>query len=181
MSMLKSESQRSFIWPKCTRQYLCPTPVQVSEHFSTALGLPISTADNPSVGGAVGFFISNPQYPGTIYLVTARDVVFHPDMDNNMLYKHRNPSQPCKKVLLFSDPVIEKHIEAIKSQEELEVAEQMGEEEGEAEQLEVLPQLVKAKTANGDLKIFLSDVSRDWKEQRNHVLLVVKSTGHYNV
>jgi hypothetical protein len=48
------------------------------EPFSTALGLPICAEVTPSIERTGGFFISDPDNPGKIYLVTARHVVFHP-------------------------------------------------------------------------------------------------------
>ncbi|KAF8638736.1 hypothetical protein AX16_010459 [Volvariella volvacea WC 439] len=156
--------------------------VRVLEPFSTALGPPISTEDTSSIGGTGGFFIFDPRYPGMIYLVTARHVVIRSDKDNNELYQHSNSSQPRKEVLLFSDPAIEKHIKAIESEiggkeiiikqleRRLEVAEQMGKEDAEAERDEIQPQLNKARKAIGDLKTFLTNVSRDWRERKNRVL-----------
>jgi hypothetical protein len=155
---------------------------QVLEPFSTALGLPISTEDDPSIGGTGGFFIFDPRYPDAIFLVTARHVVIRLDKNNNELYQHSNASQPRKKVLLFSDPAVEKHITAIESElsgkewiikhfeRRLEATEQMGEEDGQAERDNVEPQLKKARKAIGVLRTFLSDVSRDWKEKKDRVL-----------
>ena len=156
--------------------------VRVLEPFSTALGLPISADDTPSIGGTGGFFISDPRYPGNIYLVTARHVVISPDKDDNRLYQHNNPDQPRRKVSLFSDPAIERNITAIKSEISgkeiiikqlewrLKIAEKMEEEEAEAERDEVQPQLKKERRAIGDLEAFLADISRDWKERKNRVL-----------
>jgi hypothetical protein len=54
--------------------------------------------------------------PGKIYLVTARHVVFPPDEEPNVLYRHRKPAQRRRNVLLFGDAAVEKHITATKSE-----------------------------------------------------------------
>jgi hypothetical protein len=154
----------------------------VLEPFSTALGLPISAEETPSIGGTGGFFISDPRYPGRIYLVTVRHLVIRPDKNNNELYEYNNPSQPRRRVLLLSDPAIEMHIEAIQSEiedqegdiEQLElrlgIAALRGGERGEAERNEVEPQLRKAKNAIGELKTFKDDVSNNWTKREDRVL-----------
>ena len=160
--------------------------VWVREAFSTALGLPISTEDTPTLGGTGGFFITDPHYagdPGAIFLVTAQHVVIHADKDNNHLYKKSSPSQPSKKVILFSDPAFKNHTEAIKLAIEsketivvkqlnshMEIALPMEGEEGEAERDEVRHQLEKAKKSIEDLKVFLAEVSRAWKDQKDCIL-----------
>ncbi|KAF5383272.1 hypothetical protein D9615_004809 [Tricholomella constricta] len=84
------------------------------EPLSTALGLPICAEATPSIEGTGGFFISDPENPGKIYLVTARHVLFPLDEDSKELYQHRNNSgQPRKNVLLFGDAGIEKYIKDI--------------------------------------------------------------------
>ncbi|KAL6303949.1 hypothetical protein BKA93DRAFT_785418 [Sparassis latifolia] len=152
------------------------------EPFSTALGLPICAEVTPSIEGTGGFFISDPRKPGKIYLVTARHVVFHTDKGSNELYQHRDSSQRRRNVLLFGDAAIEKHITAIESEigskhiiikqleRRLEIAEQLDEEDAEAERNQVLPQLEEAWKAIGALEKFLADDSRDWKKWENRVL-----------
>ena len=159
------------------------TTVQMREAFSTALGLPISTEDDPTLGGTGGFFMSDRRYPGTIYLVTARHVVIHADKDNNLLYKKSSPSQPSKRVILFSDPAFENHIEAIKLairsketvaikqlESRMKIAQRMEGEDGEAERDEVRHQLEKVKKSIEDLRAFLAEVSRVWKDRKDRVL-----------
>ncbi|KAI0304089.1 hypothetical protein BC826DRAFT_903028 [Russula brevipes] len=155
--------------------------VHVLEPFSTALGIPISTEDDPSIGGTGGFFVFDPCYPGKIFLVTARHVVIRPDKDNNELYQHSNTSQP-RKVLLFSDPAAEEHIKAIESEidgekilieqleRRLEVAGLLEEKYAAAEQEQVEALLKKARSAIIVLEKFLKDVPRDWKDRKDRVL-----------
>ncbi|KAI6012170.1 hypothetical protein BKA83DRAFT_4131073 [Pisolithus microcarpus] len=150
---LETKGVQCMVWTLFTWVPTSNTTVHVSEPFPTTLCLPISTKDTPSIGGTEWFFVSNPQYPSKIYLVTARHIVFCPDMDNNQLYKNSNA-------------IIVRQLKRW-----LEVSEQvMRVEDAEAEQVEVWPQLKKAKTVIGDLIIFLLDVSRDWKEKKNCVL-----------
>ncbi|KAF8337997.1 uncharacterized protein EI90DRAFT_3041264, partial [Cantharellus anzutake] len=155
---------------------------QAREPCSTALGLPICAEATPFIEGTGGFFISDPRNPGKIYLVTARHVLFHPDEGPNELHWHRNSSQRRRNVLLFSDAAIEDHILAIGSEiggkniviehfkRRLEDAEQMDEEEAEAERNQVLPQLEELRNAIGALEKFLADVSGEWKNRKNRVL-----------
>ncbi|KAL4071585.1 hypothetical protein V8B97DRAFT_2042554 [Scleroderma yunnanense] len=164
--------------PVCTFN---PT-VRACEPFSTALGLPICAKLTPSIKGMGGFFISDPRYPGKLYLITARHILFPPEKNDNELYQYHNPSQPRKNVLLFGEAAIEKHTKAIESQIgsqyiiitqlecRLAAVDQMNEEDPEAERDEVGSQIEKARKAIKALEMLLVDVSRDWKEQENCVL-----------
>ena len=87
---------------------------QAREPFSSALGLPICAEATPSIEGTGGFFIS--LNPGEIYLVTARHVVFHPDEEPNVLYRHRNSAQRRRNVLLLGDAAVQKHVKATESE-----------------------------------------------------------------
>ncbi|KAL4077479.1 hypothetical protein J3A83DRAFT_4185865 [Scleroderma citrinum] len=154
--------------PVCTFN---PT-VRAHKPFSTALGLPICAELTPSIEGMGGFFISDPRYPGKLYLVTARHVLFPPEKNDNELYQYRNPSQPRKNILLFGEAAIEKHTKAIESQigsqyiiiEQLEhrlaAVDQMNEEDPEAERDEVESQLEKARKAIKALEMLLADENR---------------------
>ncbi|KAL4071575.1 hypothetical protein V8B97DRAFT_1870846 [Scleroderma yunnanense] len=152
------------------------------EPFSTALGLPICAELTPSIEGTGGFFISDPRYPGKLYLVTAQHVLFPPGKDSNELYQYRNCSQPRKNVLLFGEAVIEKHTKAIESEiggqhlivGQLEcwlaAADQTNEEDPEAKRKEIESQSEKARKTIKALETLFVDVSRDWKKQKNRVL-----------
>ena len=158
---------------------------QVLEPFSTSLGFPISTESTPSIGGTGGFYVFDPRRPGAIYLVTARHVVIRPEENDNTLYNDRDRS---RRVLLFSDPAIEEHLETIKSsvsymeltvndlEKRLEFSKgekairRWGEEMAKMDQDAAQSQLNEARKAVGDLKTFLTDVSRDWGERNNRLL-----------
>ncbi|KAF8554118.1 hypothetical protein OG21DRAFT_1484908 [Imleria badia] len=119
---------------------------------------PVPTS-NGTARGTSGFFISDPRHPGKIYLVTARHVVFHPDKEPNELYQHRYSGQRRTNVLLFGDAAIEKHITDIESEidgkhiiieqlkKRLKGAEQVDEEDAEAERNQVQLQLKEAREA----------------------------------
>lgn len=87
---------------------------QAREPFSSALGLPICAEATPFIEGTGGFFIS--LNPGEIYLVTARHVIFDPDEEPNVLYRHRNSTQPRRNVLLLGDAAVQKHVKATESE-----------------------------------------------------------------
>ena len=157
---------------------------QVLEPFSTSVGFPISAESTPSIGGTGGFYIFDPRRPGAIYLVTARHVVIRPEEDNTLCNDRDRP----RRVLLFSDPAIEKHLETIKSkvscmeltvgdlEKRLEFSEgekavrRWGEEMAKMDQDAAQSQLNEARKAVGDLKTFLTDVSRDWGERSDRLL-----------
>jgi hypothetical protein len=143
--------------------YTKPVPtffatVRVIEPFSTAVGLPIATETRPTVGGTGGLFISDPHYPGELFLLTARHVVMRAKNGDNELVEYTNHSQPHRNVLLFSDYATEKHLAVIKSEiggkeiiikqleERLKAARQMEPAYAKAETDEVEPLLKKRTT-----------------------------------
>ncbi|KAK7448145.1 hypothetical protein VKT23_013904 [Stygiomarasmius scandens] len=156
---------------------------KVREPFSTTLGLPIC-AEGATFEGTGGFYISDPRFPGKLYLVTARHVVLHPDEDKESFVCY-NPSQPRKNVLLFGE--VEKHIKAIKSEidgiqviitqleNRLEDAEDMG-EEAEAEREEVKPLIEKKKKAIESLETFYNDVSKNWQDPKNQDWALIEAS-----
>lgn len=155
---------------------------KVREPFSTVVGLPISAAATPTIEGTGGFYISDSNYPGKIFLVTNRHVVFRVNEEPNELYKYTTPSQSRKNVLLFSGSAVQKYTTAIESEiggKELilaqlkiwlEKANAMDEEDAIAEREDIEPDMAKREKAIRALKKFLADVSRDWKEQRDRVI-----------
>ena len=154
--------------------------VHVVEPFSTAVGLPISTEARPTVGGTGGIFIFDPHYPGKLFLVTARHVVTC-DSDDELV-EYTNTTQPRRKVLLFSESAIEKHLKAIESEirgkgfivdyleRRLLAAAKLKPEDAELERKSVESELGKEKKAIPVLKKFLPDATRDWKERKNRVI-----------
>ena len=153
----------------------------VREPFSTSLGLPICAQNTPTIEGTGGFFVSDMNNPGKLYLVTARHVVFHPDREPNILYRHHN-SQPRKNVLLFGENAIKVHTAAIEAEIEnkhdvIKVLERrsnlnvpMDEEDAAAERTHVLHLLGEARRAIVSLRKFQADISRDWEKPENRLL-----------
>ncbi|KAG2078877.1 hypothetical protein BDR04DRAFT_1137768 [Suillus decipiens] len=151
--------------PKMYKPFFHDEPTtSAREPFSTALGLPICAEVTPSIQGTGGFFISDPAHPGKIYLITTRH--------------YHNFSQPHRNVLLLGNTGIKKHIKVIEKEirgkhviidhlkDRLEHAKEM-----DAEVMQKDAKLLEeAEEAVGALKTFLTDVSRDWKEPKNHVL-----------
>lgn len=171
----------------CSAKLYKPVPtscgtIRVIEPFSTALGLPISTEDRPTIGGTGGFFIFDPRYPGKFFLVTARHVVVCINRDDNELVEYTDTSQPRRKVLLFSDPAVEKHLTVIESEirgremnimlleKRLEAAKQLEAKYAEVEREGVDWQLKGAKRAIEVLQKFLPDATRDWKDRKNRII-----------
>ncbi|KAF8334478.1 hypothetical protein F5887DRAFT_1273561, partial [Amanita rubescens] len=135
--------------------------VRAIEPFSTAVGLPISTEARPTVGGTGGFFISDPRYPGELFLVTARHVVI---CDDNKLIKYTDDSQPRQNHLSAIKSEINGHeilIEQLKRW--LKAADHLEPEYAEAETDE-------ANNAIKDLRAFLPGATRDWKDRKDRVI-----------
>jgi hypothetical protein len=137
----------------------------------------------PTLRGSGSFFISDPHSPGTIYFVIVQHIILHANKDNNKLYQKSSHSQLSKRVILFSDPTFKNYIEVIKAEirsketviiKELnsrwEIAKLMEEEEGEAERNEVQHQLENVKKSIEDLRAFLAEVSRVWKDWKDHIV-----------
>jgi hypothetical protein len=151
--------------------------VDVREPFSTSLGLPICNEKTPSIGGTGGFFISDPNKPNEIFLVTARHVVFHSSESNAQFYG--NSKWPRKNVLLFSDDAFVKHTSAIATaitgKHDLiarlhyrkENCRLLDQEDLAAELRQVEYQLAEADDAILSLKKFNADISRQWKKRED--------------
>lgn len=161
---------------------LNPTALAL-EPFSTALGLPICAEATPSIQGTGGFFISDPRYPGKIYLVTARHVVLPLDKNDNnfneLYLEQLDPSQPRQNVLLFGHAAIKKHTAFIKSEVDGQLIfvdhfEKMlvgSQEMSAVDQGEVQHQLDRAKMAIIRLEELFTNVSGDsWQNKKNRVL-----------
>jgi hypothetical protein len=154
---------------------------QAREPFSSALSLPICAEATPFIEGTGGFFIS--LNPGEIYLVTARHVIFDPDEEPNVLYRHRNSTQPRRNVLLLGEAAVQKHVKATESEiggkhiiielleGRLEDVNQMDDEEdAEGLQNDIMLDLERAKKAVKILEKFLADVSKDWMKREDRIL-----------
>ncbi|KAF9778336.1 hypothetical protein BJ322DRAFT_1092735 [Thelephora terrestris] len=156
----------------------------VREPFSTTLGIPICNAKTPNFEGTGGFFFVDTAKPGILYLLTARHVLFHPDKEENALYKFREGSgQASRKVLLMGKATFDARCKAIKSaidakeiiiqqlKRRLTVADEMeDEEDANAERKAVKPGMEEAEEAIAAFKKLLADVARDWADEEKRVL-----------
>lgn len=153
---------------------------EVQEPFSTSLGLPISPEKNPSIAGTGGFFLSDQNKPGKIFLVTARHVLFGEEESN--VHFHWNVNHPKRNVLLFSDDDFKKHTTAIPAaisgkhvliaqlERRLECSRQLDEKDLAAELRRIEYQSVKAEQVIEDLKNFNAEISRGWKKREDRKL-----------
>ncbi|KXN82875.1 hypothetical protein AN958_02086 [Leucoagaricus sp. SymC.cos] len=147
---------------------------QAIEPFTTTLSLPICGADTTNMEGTGGFFFTDPQCPGKLYLVTARHVLFHPDLTTNEAHVARFSSQAAKKVFLFGDAALKKRIEAIQSEisgkeillrqlaARMQEVEGQDDEDADEERADVLRSEEEAKKAIVALNKLLHNVTRDW-------------------
>lgn len=86
----------------------------VSEPFSTTLGIPICKAKTTSLEGTGGVFFIDTAKPGILFPLTARHVLFHPDREENTLYKYRDRSGgPQKKVMFMGEAAFRNRCETI--------------------------------------------------------------------
>lgn len=148
---------------------------QAIEPFATPLGLPICAADTLHVEGTGGLFFVDPKHPGKLFLLTARHILFHPDLTPNNDYAPRFTSEATKKVLLLGDTALKARIKDIKSEiggkhiilEHLEARKLeaggwgLDEDEAEAERVDVKRREEDARKAIPALKELLSTITRD--------------------
>ncbi|OJA10214.1 hypothetical protein AZE42_05511 [Rhizopogon vesiculosus] len=160
-----------------------PTAI-VRKPFSTTLGVPICNAKTPNFEGTGGFFFIDTAKPGILYLLTARHVLFHPDKEENILYKFREGSgQASMKVMLMGEAAFKARCEGIESainakeiiieqlHRRLAVAEEMeDEDDANAERKAVKSKMEEAEEAITAFKKLLADVTRDWTDEENCVI-----------
>lgn len=97
-----------------TPGYSSDPTVDVRNPLTTTLGVPICAQATPWAQGSGGFFITEDGNTKKLLLITARHVIFPPDQNENKHFKHRNDSQHCHNVILFSDTAFTKYLESIK-------------------------------------------------------------------
>ncbi|KAH9947232.1 hypothetical protein B0H21DRAFT_821995 [Amylocystis lapponica] len=156
----------------------------IREPFSTSLGLPICNAKTTNLEGTGGIFFTDPAKPGILYLLTARHVLFHPDKEENKLYKFCDSTgAPRRNIMLLGEAAFNdclKNIEAaicakkviiVQLSRSLELADKMeDEDDATAERMAVNSQVVEAIKAIDAFEKLLADVIRDWGEEENRVI-----------
>ncbi|GBE80098.1 hypothetical protein SCP_0213010 [Sparassis crispa] len=160
-----------------------PTAV-IREPFSTTLGIPICNAKTPNFKGTGGFFFIDTAKPGILYLLTVRHVLFNPDKEENILYRfHEGSGQPSRKVMLMGEAAFKAHCEAIESaigakeiiikqlHRHLAIVERIeDEDDANAERKAVKPKMEEAEEAITAFKKLLADITRDWTDEKKHVI-----------
>ncbi|KAI0645939.1 hypothetical protein C8Q79DRAFT_910490 [Trametes meyenii] len=155
----------------------------VREPFSTTLGISICNAATPNFEGTGGFFFIDTAKPGKLFLLTARHVLFHPDKEPNTLYRfHEGDGGAKRKVLLMGEAAFKARcgdIQAAIGAKEiilgqlarrLERANDLDEEEANAERDEVEVLTKAASKAIEAFKKLLTDIGRDWTDEENRVI-----------
>ncbi|KAG2368157.1 hypothetical protein BDR07DRAFT_1478484 [Suillus spraguei] len=150
--------------PKMYKPFLNDNPITtVQEPFSTTLGLPIYAKVTPSIQGTGGCFISDPatlaKFTSSLPDMSSFALTTIP-INSTSIITLANP-QECLAVQAY----YHRHFK-----DRLEVAELLNEQDAEVVQKNTKPKLEEAEKAVEPLKTFLTDVSRDWKEPKNHVL-----------
>ncbi|KAF7776688.1 hypothetical protein Agabi119p4_5081 [Agaricus bisporus var. burnettii] len=148
--------------------------VQANEPFATSLGLPICGANTTTIEGTGGFFFTDSNHPGKLFLITARHVLFHPDYTSKVRYEKRSNSQAAKNVFLLGDDALKMRINNIHTEigrkniileqlvERLQNFEGQYDEETEEERTIILRLQGEAKQAIAALEQLLHNVTRDW-------------------
>jgi hypothetical protein len=117
-----------------------------------------------------------------IFLVTARHVVFPPNIVNNNMYEHENPSQPRRNVLLLGDGAFKKLLASIRweignaannaecQEKRLKAVEGMEGEEEERERKDAQAALDKAKNVMKTHPPYCQEVLGHWSTAEDRVL-----------
>ncbi|KAI9460941.1 hypothetical protein BJY52DRAFT_1117551 [Lactarius psammicola] len=156
----------------------------VREPFSTSLGLPICDAKTTNIEGTGGIFFIDPAKPGILHLLTARHVLFHPDKEENKLYKFCDGTgAPRRNVMLLGEAAFKSRLKDIETaigakkiiieqlNRRLALADKMeDEDDATAEQKAVKPKIDEANEAIEAFEKLLTDVIRDWEEEEDRVI-----------
>ena len=155
---------------------------EVRRPLTATLGLSISTQSTSWAEGTGGFYMAEGGDSKRVFLVTARHVVFPPNIVDNNRYEHENTSQPCRNVLL-GDGAFKKLLASIQSEIEratfmveyqercLEVIEGVEEcEEVEWERKDAQAALDKAKKSIKEHQVYFQEVSKYWGPAESRVL-----------
>jgi len=99
-----------YISPKLKKPVSSVHPTaQIIQPLTPTLGLSICNSRTPELEGTGGFFVSD---RSSLYLVTARHVVFNTNQANNHLYKWKMPNEPID-IALFGTCGFKKYLTQI--------------------------------------------------------------------
>ena len=90
--------------------------VEVRMPLTATLGLGICAQSTSWAEGTGGFYMAEGGDSKRILLVTARHVVFPPNIVGNNRYEHENPNQPRRNILLLGDGAFNKLLGSIQSE-----------------------------------------------------------------
>ncbi|KAG0123145.1 hypothetical protein HOY82DRAFT_511576 [Tuber indicum] len=172
-----------YIGPKLYRPLRSFHPTaQLVQPLTSTLGPSICNRDTPWVEGTGGFYVTD--QASQLYLITARHVVFKPDITNNHTYRRKSFSQRRINVALFGSSgfsnyqerigsAIERENMLIDSQESLVKAstkdlDGMPLEDAEREEAEKL--VKKARDAIFAFRQLSKDIERGWGNIENRIL-----------
>ncbi|KAI1793435.1 hypothetical protein LXA43DRAFT_917078 [Ganoderma leucocontextum] len=155
----------------------------VREPFSTTLGIPICNAKTTNIAGTGGIFFVDTTKPGKLFLLTARHVLFHPDEEENKLYRFReNSEDPMRKVMFMGEVAFKnrcgdieaavgaKQIVIAQLQRRLEAADSLDEDDAILERNAVITLMAEANSAITAFQKLHTDVLKSWAEVENRVI-----------
>ncbi|KAG7087717.1 hypothetical protein E1B28_013663 [Marasmius oreades] len=147
------------------------------EPFSTTVGIPICNAKTSNFEGTGGLFFIDSTNPGILYLLTARHVLFHPDKEENKLYKfHEGSGAARRKVMLMGDAAFKARCDSLESiirlsrmkieqiNRELEATEKLEDED------DVIAEREEAEKVITAFKELLATVTMDWEDKEKRVI-----------
>ena len=88
--------------------------VEVRRPLTATLGLNICAGSTSCTEGTGRFYMAEGGDSKRIFLVTARHVVFPPNIVDNNMYEHENPSQSRRNVILLGDGAFKKLVASIR-------------------------------------------------------------------
>ena len=183
------EVRESIVTRSVGPRFLDPTAfgwnptVEVRRPLTATLGLGICAQSTSWAEGTGGFYMAEGGDSKRILLVTARHVVFPPNIVDNNRYEHENPSQPRRNVLLLGDNAFKKLLASIQSEimgavisgeylpRRLEAIKKIeGVELRESSRKDAQTALDKAKTAVKEHPLYCKDVLESWGPAEQRVL-----------
>jgi len=161
-----------------------PDPtVELHMPLTATLGLGICAQSTSWAEGTGGFYMAEGGDSKRILLVTARHVVFPPNIVDNNKYEYENPSQPRRNVLLLGDNAFKKLLASIQSEimsaaineeylprrlKAIEKTEEVGQRESARKDTQAA--LDKTKKARKEHPLYCKDVLESWGPAEERVL-----------
>jgi hypothetical protein len=147
--------------------------VNVRKPLTATLGLSICAQLTSWAEGTGGFFMAEGGDSKRIFLVTARHVMFPPEINDNAVYECKNNSQPRRLVFLLGNPAFQKLLDPIQvaignaslmvqhQERRIKAVEGMEGEEADEEHEGAEAEL-EAKKAMERQRTFYEDVLKQW-------------------